>query len=101
MMQPKGRYWVMFWLLLFLLVTTVIVARQSDAYRIARQLDSLRNQRIVLEAEHAELIRRVREASGRRILVPRVERALGLREPLDSEWENFSPTPDTTEEAAQ
>lgn len=89
-MQPKGRYWVLFWLVLFLVVTTVIVARQSNAYRTARRLDSLRNERIVLEARHADLVRRVREASGRRILMPRVERALGLREPLDSEWENFT-----------
>ena len=91
----------MFWLLVFLLVTTVIVARQSDAYRTARHLDSLRNRRIVLEGEHAELTRRVRAASGRRILVPRVKQALGLREPLDSEWENFSPVPDTTEGAKE
>ena len=89
----------MFWLLLFLLVTTVIVARQSDAYRTARRLEALRNERIVLEAKHAELTRRVTEASGRKILVPRVERALGLREPLDSEWENFIPFPDSTDGA--
>ena len=89
----------MFWLMLFLLVTTVIVARQSDAYRTARQLDALRRERSVLEAEHAELTRRVREASGRKTLVPRVERALGLRDPLDSEWENFTPVRDTTEGA--
>lgn len=98
-MKPRGRYWVMFWLMLFLLVTTVIVARQSDAYRTARQLEALRNERSVLEAEHAELTRRVREASSRKILVPRVERALGLRDPLDSEWENFTPVRDTTEGA--
>ena len=98
-MKPKGRYWVMFWLMLFLLVTTVIVARQSDAYRTARQLEALRHERSVLEAEHAELTRRVREASGRKILVPRVEQALGLRDPLDSEWENFTPLRDTTEGA--
>ena len=95
-MKPRGRYWVMFWLLLFSLVTTLIVARQSDAYRTARRLEALRHERGVLAAQHAELTRRVREASGRKILVPRVERALGLREPLDSEWENFSPVPDTT-----
>ena len=89
----------MFWLMLFLHVTTVIIARQSDAYRTARQLEALRNERSVLEAEHAELTRRVREASSRKILVPRVERALGLRDPLDSEWENFTPVRDTTEGA--
>jgi hypothetical protein len=78
-------------LLVFLAVTTVVVARQSDAIRTAGRLESLRNERVVLEAKHADLVRRVRQASGRKVLMPRVEKALGLREPADSEWENFSP----------
>jgi len=96
-MELRGRYWVLFWLLVFLVVTTVVVARQSDAIRTARRLETLRNERIVLEAKHAELVRRVRQASGRKVLMPRVEKALGLREPADAEWENFSPGDTGTE----
>ena len=95
-MARKGRYWVLFWLLVFLGVTTVVVARQSDAIGTARRLETLRNERLVLEATHAELVRRVRQASGRKVLMPRVQDALGLREPLDWEWENFAPVPDTS-----
>jgi len=90
-MELRGRYWVLFWLLVFLAVTTVVVARQSDAIRTARRLEALRNERVVLEAQHADLVRRVRQASGRKVLMPRVEKALGLREPANSEWEYFSP----------
>lgn len=94
-MVRKGRYWVLLWLLIFLGISAVVVARQSDAIRTARRLETLRNERLVLEATYAELVQRVRQASGRKILLPRARDALGLREPLDWEWENFSPVPDT------
>jgi hypothetical protein len=44
----------------------------------------LRNQRSLLEARRAELLRRIREAESRAVLVPQAE-ALGLRLPADSE----------------
>ncbi len=95
-MHPRGRYWVILWLLVFLAVAAIVVARQSDAIRTARRLREVRQERAVLEARHAELTRRIREAASRRVLVPKAERDLGLREPEDWEWETLTPQDDST-----
>lgn len=82
-MRLKGRHWVGLWLLAFLAVAGVVVARQSAALAIARRLDALREARLTLEATQADLERRIHVGSSRQVLVPRVER-LGLRHPGDS-----------------
>jgi cell division protein FtsL len=84
-MRVKGRHWVVLWLALFLLVAGSVVARQSSAYRISRELTRLRDERASLEARRSELERRLRLASSRQVLIDRARRA-GLRQPEDSEY---------------
>jgi hypothetical protein len=90
MMRLKGRHWVLLWLLIFLGGALVVVARQTDAFRTARSLRDLREERSNLEARRAEVERRIRVASSRQVLVPIAKRALGLHEPADSEFVLFA-----------
>ena len=72
------------WLLLFLSVLAWVVARQTAAHLAATALTVVQNERSVLEAGRADLLRRIREAGSRAVLIPRAE-SLGLRLPVDSE----------------
>jgi hypothetical protein len=81
-----GRHWVLLWLLIFLGGALIVVARQTAAFRTARRLHDLREERSSLEARRADLERRIRVASSRQVLVPVVKRTLGLHEPADSEF---------------
>ncbi len=92
MMRPKGRHWVLLWLLIFLGGAVAVVARQTAALQTARRLHDLREERRSLEARRAELERRIRLASSRQILVPMAKRSFGLHEPADSEFV-LSPVP--------
>lgn len=83
-MALKGRHWVAIWLLAFLAAAGLVVTRQTASYRAARALAEARAARAGLEGRRAELVRRIRTAESRRVLVPRAER-LGLRLPADSE----------------
>ncbi len=80
----RGRGWVALWLLSFLGVLMWVVARQTAAHVTATELQRVQDQRSALEARKAELLRRIREAGSRAVLVPRAE-SLGLRLPADSE----------------
>jgi hypothetical protein len=77
------------WLLIFLGGALAVVARQTAAFRTARRLHDVREERSALEARRAELERRIRIASSRQVLVPIAERSLGLHEPADSEFVLF------------
>ena len=70
-----------------------ITTRQTAGFRTARRLRDLREERLALEARRADLERRIRVASSRQVLVPIVERALGLHEPADSEFVLFAASP--------
>ena len=89
-MKPKGRHWVFLWLIVFLAVAGIVVARDTVSYRSARRLAQLRQDRVTLEAKRAELVRRVRLASSRAVLVPLAEKELGLRRPTDSQYILFT-----------
>jgi cell division protein FtsL len=89
-MRIKGRHWLVVWLLLFLLVAAVVVARQTAAFKVARRVGELREQRTALEARRADLERRIREASGRQVLLPKAVRDLGLHLPADNEFILFA-----------
>jgi hypothetical protein len=72
----------------------MVVARQTTAFRTARRLRELREERGNLEARRADLERRIRVASSRQVLVPLAKRSLGLHEPADSEFVLYPlPTP--------
>ena len=97
-MWPKGRHWVLLWLLIFLGGAVAVVTRQTVAFHTARRLNDLREERANLEARRAELERRIRVASSRQVLVPIAERRFGLHEPADSEFVLF-PMPLVPEES--
>jgi len=83
----------MLWLVIFLGVLVAITTRQTEGFRTARRLRELREERMALEARRGDLERRIREGSSRQVLVPIVERALGLHEPADSEFVLFAVPP--------
>lgn len=93
-MRLKGRQWLMIWLLVFLIVLIAITTRQTEGFRTAARLRDLREERMALEARRGELVRRIRVASSRQVLVPIVARELGLHEPSDSEFVLFVVPPD-------
>lgn len=88
-MRLKGRHWLMLWLVIFVCVLLAVATRQSAAFRTARRLGELREERTALEARRGELERRIRVASSRQVLVPIAERTLGLHQPSDSEFVLF------------
>ena len=94
-MRLKGRHWLMIWLLVFLIVLIAITTRQTAGFRTAGRLRDLREERMALEARRGELVRRIRVASSRQVLVPIVARERGLHEPADSEFVLFVVPPDT------
>jgi len=81
---PRGRFWVGLWLLFVLAVLVWVTARQTSAHVLARVLEERRNERSVVEAQKAALMRRIRTAQSRAVLTGRAE-SLGLRMPADSE----------------
>lgn len=83
-MRLKGRGWVAVWLASFLGVLTWVVARQTASHVAATELRDVQAQRSSLEAQRADLLRRIRAAGSRAVLVPRAE-SLGLRLPTASE----------------
>jgi hypothetical protein len=84
-MVLKGRHWAALWLLAFLAVAWVVIARQTAAIRAARELSALREERAALSGRGADLERRIRTAESRSVLLPRARSHLGLRVPADSE----------------
>jgi hypothetical protein len=88
-MHPKGRHLVLLWLFVFLAVAAVVNGRQTRAFALAKRLSEVSTRRDALEAEAAELQRRIQHASSRPVLGRRVE-SMGFRVPEDSEFELFS-----------
>ncbi len=83
-MRLKGRIWIAIWLAFALVVLAWVVSRDTSGFMTATELRNLRNERSVLQADKAELMRRIREAESRALLIPRAE-SMGLRLPADSE----------------
>ena len=83
-MRLKGRHWLAIWLIAFLAVAWIVIARYNSSLAMARELAELRTRRANLEGHRADLKRRIRAAESRAVLVPRAQR-LGLRLPSDSE----------------
>ena len=83
-MRLKGRRWLAVWLIAFLAVAWIVIARYNSSLAMARELAELRTRRANLEGHRADLERRLRAAESRAVLVPRAQR-LGLRLPSDSE----------------
>ena len=49
-MNFKGRHWVMLWLVLFLVVTGLVVTRQTSSLEAAKRLSVLREEHRALSA---------------------------------------------------
>ena len=88
-MRFRGRHWMVIWLLILLCVLVAITTRQTAGFRTARRVRELREERLALEAQRADLERRIRVASSRQVLVPVAERLLGLHAPSDSELDHI------------
>jgi cell division protein FtsB len=84
-MALKGRHWVAVWLLAFLAVAWIVIARQTSAIRAARDLAALREEYGNLAGHGADLERRIRAATSRAVLQRRARGRLGLRLPTDTE----------------
>lgn len=80
----KGRYWVVFWLVAFLLATGIVAIRTQQGYRLAAEQARLRTRRASLEAQAADLDRRIRLLASRRVLGEAVTTRLGLKPPSDT-----------------
>ena len=85
----RGRFWVLLWLGVFLLVAVAIQARQSAAIATTKRVAALKEQRQALEAERATLERDIHLATSRRVLGARAEAELGLHQPADSQFLYF------------
>jgi hypothetical protein len=83
-MRLKGRIWIAIWLVFTLAVLAWVVNRDTFGFMTASELRNLRNERSVLQSDKAELMRRIRDAESRAVLIPRAE-SMGLRLPADSE----------------
>ncbi|HSB55525.1 MAG TPA: hypothetical protein VLD58_14290 [Gemmatimonadales bacterium] len=79
----------MLWLVVFLVVAVLVQARQSSAIATAGRYRKLREQRVALEAERAELERQIHVATSRRVLGEKAEKELGLIQPADSQFTVF------------
>ncbi len=80
-MTFKGRYWTVFWLVVFLAMALGIAGRQRSALHTAAELNKLRGERRNLEARAADLEQGIRTATARGVLDVKVGRTLGLRLP--------------------
>ena len=93
MAAPRGRFWLLVWLGFALGVLAWVSARQTASVVLAGALQEARAQRSAAEARRALLLRQLREAGSRAVLIPRAE-ALGLREPADTEIVTLRRTPE-------
>lgn len=89
-MPFRGRHWVIFWLLLFLGVAAIVLARQTSAIQSAGRLATLREERAALEAQRAAVQREIRLSLSRQSLGRHAESSLGLHQPADSEYVLFA-----------
>jgi len=80
----RGRFWIVVWSAYVLLVLAGVVARQTAAWVTAGDLNALREEHRLLDVTRNDLIRRIRQARSRAVLVSRAER-LGLSLPPDSQ----------------
>jgi len=68
----------MLWLLAFMGVAAMVIARQTRAHVLAGELQRVRERHRVLDAERAELINAIQQASSRET-IERKAAAMGLR----------------------
>jgi hypothetical protein len=90
---PRGRFWLVLWLVFALGVLAWVNARQTASVLLARDLQAARAQHAAAAAEWTRLQQRLREAGSRSVLIPRAER-MGLRVAADTEIVTLRVTPD-------
>jgi len=96
MRRPRGRLWLAVWMVFALAMMVWVVARQTAAVVSAAQLDSLRDERSVLDARRLELLGEIRRRESREVLEP-IAAGLGLRPSADTDLVIIS-APDSTED---
>lgn len=96
-MAVRGRHRFFFWLVAVCIALWLVVWRQTDSFRLARELRDIRTQRTALEGRLSDYERRIRQATSRDQLMVRVAQRLGLRRARDSEIIRIT-VPDSTGE---
>lgn len=84
MRRPRGRLWLALWMIFALVMMVWVVARQTAAVVSAAALDSLREERSVLDARRIELLAEIRRRESREVLEP-IAASLGLRASADTD----------------
>jgi hypothetical protein len=82
---PRGRVWVAFVLVSFVLVAASVIWRRTAGVEQARTLRTLRERRAQLEARSAQLQSEIQRLSSRSVLLPIVERRLDMHVPNDTQ----------------
>ncbi len=82
--QYRGRYLVIGWTIVFLVVTGTIVVRQNRGFAAQSTLRDLTTERDRLQEVKADLESRISALRSHQVLGPKAA-ALGLRTPSDSE----------------
>jgi cell division protein FtsL len=83
--RRRGRSVVALTLFGFVLVATSVIWRRTYGFSQTRMLQRLERQRADLRAQHAQLLREIRDAASRDKLTPMAEQRLRLRMPSDSQ----------------
>jgi cell division protein FtsL len=81
----RGRAWVALALLGFVLIGAGVIWRRAAGVAEARELRTLEQRRLQLQAERAQLESDIRDLSSRSKLVPIAERRLGMHIPSDTQ----------------
>lgn len=97
-MALRGRHRFVFWLAAACLALWLVVWRQTDSFRLARELGDIRTERTALQGRLSDYERRFRTATSREQLMARVAPRLGLRSARDSEIIRITVPPDSGEE---
>lgn len=81
----RGRAWVAFALLGFVLIGAGVIWRRTVGVARARELRQLEQHRLELQARRVQLESDIRDLSSRAKLAPVAERRLGMHVPADTQ----------------
>jgi len=81
----RGRFTVAAGLILFVIVSSAVIARRSYGHREGEAITALQRRKASLESERVRLGQQIRDGSSRSVIVPLAERRLGMHLPSESQ----------------
>jgi len=81
----RGRFTVAAVLILFVIVSSAVIARRSYGHREGEAITALQRRKASLESERVRLGQQIRDRSSRSVIVPLAERRLGMHLPSESQ----------------